>query len=456
MSIIEELVRNILETRFERFDKDIMEHAKKRVMDVVGCMIGGANAPGCQMVVDLVKEWGGKKECTVPVHGFKGPAHDVAMVNSIMCRSFDFEPVGPYVEDLNISAHISGTTVPTVLAMAELKRASGKELITALILGDDIASRILAASRYSFDIGWDGTGTVNMFGSTAIAGRLLGLNESQMLNAFGIVINQMAGSVQNIYDATHAFKLPMGLASRAGIFSAELANKGFTGVKDPLLSKHGYYNLYCREHDPGMITQNLGKKFYSDGIFKPYPSCRITHASIDCSLELVHKYNIELDNIDEIIVSVTPGIRDKVVSQPFEIGDFPQGNATFSLQYNIANALLRKSVKLEHFTEEYIKDKMVATLAFKVKVIATIPPEKPLASALEVRMRDGTNFTTYVEIPKGDSRYNPLTEKELKEKFRTNVSFSQTIPTKKAEKVLGMIEALEEVKDVTEIIKEIS
>jgi 2-methylcitrate dehydratase PrpD len=135
-------------------------------------MIGGANAPGCQMVVDLVKEWGGKKECTVPVHGFKGPAHDVAMVNSIMCRSFDFEPVGPYVEDLNISAHISGTTVPTVLAMAELKRASGKELITALILGDDIASRILAASHYSFDIGWDGTGTVNMFGSTAIAGRL--------------------------------------------------------------------------------------------------------------------------------------------------------------------------------------------------------------------------------------------------------------------------------------------
>jgi 2-methylcitrate dehydratase PrpD len=456
MSIIEELVRNILETRFENFSKDIVEHAKKRITDVVGCMIGGANAPGCQMVVDLVEEWGGKKECTVPVHAFKGPAHNVAMVNSVMCRSFDFEPVGPYVEDLNISAHISGTTVPTALAMAELKRASGKELITALILGDDITSRILAASGNSSDLGWDGTGIVNMFGSTAIAGRLLKLNESQMLNAFGIVINQMAGSFQSIYDATHAFKLPIGLASRAGIFSAELASKGFTGVRDPLLSKHGYYNLYCQEYDPEMITQHLGKKFYSDSIIKPYPSCRITHASIDCSLELVHKYNIEADNIEEIIVSVSPGIRDMVEKQPFEIGDFPQGNATFSLQYNIANALLRKSVKLEHFTEEYIKDKMVATLASKVKAIAAIPPEKFLASALEVRMEDGTNFAAYVEIPKGDIRYNPLTEKELKTKFRTNVNFSQTISSKQAEKVLGMIESLEEVKDTTEIINEIS
>lgn len=456
MNIIEELARNILETHFDTFDKDTVEHAKNRVMDVIGCMIGGANASGCQMIVDLVKGWAGEKECTVPIYGYKGPAPDVAMVNSIMCRSYDFEPVGPYVEDLNIPAHISGTTVPTALTLAELKKASGKELLTALILGDDITSRIMAASRFSFNIGWDATGTANMFGSTAIAGKMLGLNESQMLNAFGIVINQMAGSFQNNYDAVHSFKLPMGLASRAGIFSAELAKKGFTGIKDPLFSKHGYFNLYCQENEPEIITQYLGKKFYSDCTFKPYPTCRANHSSIDCSLELIREHDIDPDNIDEITASVTPVIRNMFVSQPFEIRDFPQGNATFSLQYNIANTLLRKNVKLEHFTEDYINDKSVGALALKVKLIANIPPEKFLAASLEIKMKNGSKLSTYVDIPKGDSRYNPLTQEELEKKFRTNVEFAKVIPRKRTEKLLRIIKDLEKLNDVTEIIKEIS
>jgi 2-methylcitrate dehydratase PrpD len=456
MTIIEELVKNILETRFESFDKGTIEHAKNRVMDVVGCMVSGAKASGCQMLVDLVKEWDGKKECTIPVYGIKAPAHDAAMVNSIMCRSFDFEPVGPFVEEMNIPAHISGTTVPTALTIGELKKTSGKEMLTAMILGDDIASRILSASRYSFDIGWDGTGTVNMFGATAIAGRMMGLDEAQMLNAFGIVLNQMAGTFQNIYDSAHTFKLPMGLASRAGIFSAELAQKGFTGVKDSLLSKHGYYNLYTRKSDPEIITRYLGKKFYSDGTFKPYPACRSTHASIDCSLELVRKHNINPDNIKEITANVTPVTRDMFVSQPFIIGDFPQGSASFSLQYNIASVFLRKGVKVDYFTEKYIRDPKAAELAFKVKLAATIPPNTPLASSLDVQMKDGAKYSAYVEVPKGDTRDNPLTKEELRAKFKSNVAFSQTIPEKKAEIVLGMIEALEEVTDITEIIRELS
>ena len=195
MSIIQKIAKVVLETRFETFDKETVTQAKNRIMDVIGCMIGGANAPGCQMIIDLVNEWGGKKTCTIAVHGHKAPAHNVAMVNSIMCRSFDFEPIEPNVHGKNIPAHISGTTVPTALTLSELKRACGKELITALILGDDITSRILAASRYSFDIGWDMTGTVNVFGATAIAGRLLELNESQLSAAFGIALNHMAGSL---------------------------------------------------------------------------------------------------------------------------------------------------------------------------------------------------------------------------------------------------------------------
>jgi 2-methylcitrate dehydratase PrpD len=456
MSIIGELASNVLEASFKSFDKEIVEQAKNRIIDVLGCLIGGANAPGCTGVVNLVKEWGGAEESTILVHGGKAPAHNVAMVNSIMARSFDFEPLGPYVEGVTILAHVSGTTVPTALAVAEKKATSGREFITSLILGDDLTSRLIAASGLSFGRGWDSAGTVNMFGATAIAGRLENLDKHQMLNAFGIALNQMAGSSQSTDDGTHCFKLPMGLAARAGIFSAELASKGFTGAKDPLQSKHGYFALYCQTYHPEILTKDLGRKFYADGTFKPYPSCRVTHAAIDCALQIVDMNDIRAEDIDEITVNITAPMHDLSVSQPFEIGDVPQANATFSLRYNVANALLRKSVRLEHFTEEFIRDSNVIDLAQKIELVATIPPEKLLAAEVWVKMRDRREFSAHVDIPKGDPIYNPLTREEIKEKFKANVDFSQTVPKENAGRVLDMIEKLEEVDNVAEIIKEIS
>jgi len=456
MSIIEELVGNVLETRFESFEGELVEQAKNRIIDVVGCLIAGANAPGCRMMVDLVKKWGGAKESTIFVHGGKAPAHNVAMVNSMMARSFDHTVSEPYVEGIGIPNQVSGTTIPTALAVAEYKAASGKELITALILGDDITSRLLAASGFSFDLGWENTGTVNTFGATAIAGRLLKLDGRQMQNAFGIVLNQMSGSFQNIYDGVHSFKLPQGLSARAGIFSAELASKGFTGVKDPLLSKHGYFALYCRNPNPEILTKDLGKKFYADGTFKPYPCCRSTHAAIDCALQIVQTHDIAPEDIDNITVNVNAETSNMFVSQPFRIGEVPQINATFSLRYTVANVLLRKSIRLEHFTTEFIQDPKVLDIIRKVKITATMPPEIPLGTELEVKMKNGKKFSTRVDFPKGDAVHNPLTKEEIEEKFRTNVSFSNAVSRENAEKVLDMIERLEEVNALTEIINLIS
>jgi len=456
MKTIEALAQNILDVGFESFDKEAVEQAKNRILDVVGCAIGGVNAAGCEMMVDLVKRWGGEKESTILVHGIKVPAHNAAMVNCLMCRSYDFEPVGPYVYDMNIPAHISGTTVPTALAVAEQTVASGQELITALIVGDDLVSRILAASRYSFNLGWDGTGTVNMFGATAIAGRLMGLEVRQIVNAFGIVLNQMAGSFQCIYDGVHSFKLPMALAARAGIVSAEMAARGFTGVRDALMSKFGYFGLYCRDYDPQILTRDLGKKFFADSTFKPYPACRSTHAAIDCTLQLVHTHDIAPGDIAKVVINVTPITRDVFVSQPFKIRDIPQIDAAFSLRYTVANALLRKNVKLEHFTEEFISDPDIAKLIQKIEITGTLPPEPHLATELAVIMKDGRKLSAFVDNPRGDARYNPLTREEIKDKFRANAAFSRIVKKEKAERVISMIERLETVSDITEIIKEIS
>ena len=451
-TVIERLAANVLETRFEDFDRATLDNARNRVIDTVGCLIGGARDPGNPELVSLLKDYGGKPEATILVHGGKVPAGNAAMINSIMARSFDFEPVGPLVDGINTPGHISGTTVMAAITMGEVQGVDGRELITALLVGDDVASRMLAASGFGFTLGWDGTGTVNAFGAAAIAGRLLGLNKLQMRNAFGIVLNQIGSTFQLIWDGTTAFKLPQGLSARNGIFSAELAKAGWTGPEDALFSQFGYYKMFtegCLK--PEALTRDLGKQYYSDGTFKSYPCCRITHAAIDCALELVHQHGIKAPDIKEVNLFVAAGGLDHICGHPFRIGSFPHGNAAFSFQYVVATALMKGSVRPEHFTGESIRDPGIKAFIKKIK-LAEWPGVDLHSTRIQVIMNDGREFTASCEVARGDPLKNPVSKDEIIAKFWTNVDFSQAVTRRKAQALLDRLEKLEELDSVNRIV----
>jgi 2-methylcitrate dehydratase PrpD len=453
MSIAAEIASNIVATSFERFGDEVVERARSRVIDVIGCILAGVNASGCPEILSLLKEWGGKKESTVLGLGGKLPVHNAALINSVAARSYDFDPTGALVGDTNTHAHISGTTVPAAFAVAEQCEASGKELLTALILGEDLASRVAAASLLSINSGWDSTGTVNVFGAAAVAGRLWGLDEAQMLNALGIAINQMSGTSQNILDFAHTFKLPQGLAAQSGIFGAALAKKGFTAPKDALTGKHGYFALYCRSYKLDHLTNRLGESFYAGGTCKPYPCSRMSHAAIECTLALVSNHAIAPEEIDEIVVSVTPTAKSFAVGQPFRIGKVPQVNAAFSLQYTVASALLRKKVELEHFTEDYIRDPRIMSIVNRIRLVPTLSPDKPLGAIVKIKTKQGKEYEKGINEPRGGDTRRPLTNAEKREKFMKNAAFSKTVTKEKAEKALAMLGRLEELDNVSRIIK---
>jgi 2-methylcitrate dehydratase PrpD len=449
---IEKLAANVLETRFENFEQATLENAKNRIIDTVGCLIGGANDPSNLELVNLLKDYGGKEEATILIHGGKVPAGNAAMINSIMARSFDFEPVSPLAEDISTPGHISGTTVMTAISLGEAVGINGRELITALLIGDDVATRVLAASGFGFTAGWDNIGTVNALGATAIAGRLLGLNKLQMRNAFGIVFNQMCGSLQTVWDQTIAFKLLQGLTARNGIFSAQLAKAGWTGPEDALFSQFGYYKMFTEGcQNPEILTKDLGKKYYSDGTFKPYPACRMTHAAIDCALALIQKYDIKAEDIQEAILYVSAGALDHICGHPFKIGSFPHANAAFSFQYTVATALLKKSVKPEHFTEQAIRDPQTNDFIDKIKLVEWQGAELHSAK-LKVIMKDGKELIESCDVAKGDPLKNPMPKDEITAKFWINVEFSQTVTKEKAGALLTLLEQLEELDNVTRMV----
>ncbi len=452
MDISRQFAANIVATGFDSLDERTIERARWRILDAVGCLIAGANAPGCREMMSLVRQWGGAEESTILVHGGKVPAPHAAMVNSLMMRSYDFEPVDAEGENKSSPAHASGTTIPAALAVAEKQAVDGKDLVTALVLGDDVTCRLAVASGFSFDLGWDNTGTINCFGATAIAGKLLGLDEKQLHNAFGIALNQLAGTMDGIVDKTMSFKLPMALSARNGIFAAELAGHGFAGVKDPFLGTNGFFKLYCRNHDTSEITKDLGKRFYADTTIKPYSACRMTHSSIDSALKIARGNNYKIEDIEGIEVLVTPGTYDGFCGQPFVFGETPQVSAAFSIRYTVACALLRKDVKPEHFKDDAIRDPEIDSLIRKMKLLPDIPADKGQATEIHVKMKDDRTLSASTDFPTGHYIQTPITYEELKAKYRYNVAFSQTISTANAEKALSIIEKLEELKDVRELI----
>ncbi len=131
-SVVERWAVHSANVCFDDIDKEYVEHAKNRVIDIVGCIISGAKSAGCDMVWSLARSWGvvEKHGSTIDFkRGYSVAAHNAAMVNSIMARSFDFGVILPSVEGKLYEAHLSETTVPTALALSEAWHRSGKEMI---------------------------------------------------------------------------------------------------------------------------------------------------------------------------------------------------------------------------------------------------------------------------------------------------------------------------------------
>lgn len=455
LDITDALCRNVADTRFNDIDEAVIENAKNRVIDVLGCVAAGAYAECNPELVNLIRDWGGKPEASILIHGNKTVAHNAALVNSVMARSYDFESLGPLVDGRSYPAHISGTTVITAVTMAEAYGISGKDLLTALITGDNLTSRIIAAeSTGGLPPGWDSVGTTNSFGAAAIAGRIMGLTTKQVRNALGLAFNQMSGSMQNIWDGVPAFKLLQGLSSRNGIISAELAKAGWAGPDDPLFGKLGYFNLFAGGcGNPEILTKELGKKYFCDAHFKLYPCCAVSHAAVDCALYVAKNYNLDYREIKEAVLYVSKSGLNSFLSQPLDANDFPHAGSAFNYKYHVAIVLMKKSIRPEHFERSCVHSPEVKGFMEKIRLEQLPGVERELLCArIRVTMNSGEQYEKLIESPKGDPLGNPLTKDDILTKFISNMEFSKKIDSSKGKKLISLLDRLEELENINEVI----
>ncbi len=451
----QELIHNMLDVSYDNFNAVTIRNVKNQIIDLTAVMVSGWEGPGNSALMDLVRQWGGRGEATILVHGDKVPLPHAAMMNSLQGRSYDHEAVGPHPYGQNegmFCGHVESAVVPAALSVAEYVGASGKELLSAVALGGDLAARIAFVEGLGFDHPFDPVGTANAFGVAGAAGRLLGLNENQMINAFGILTTQVSGGFRSLWDGVLTFKLAGAMAARNGIIAVLMAQKGYTGLKDPLFGPQGYFECYCpKPYHPEYMNRDLGKEFYTQGMHKKYPSCYGNHNLIDCGLDIVMEHDFDAGDIQEVVVGVPSRQLNSYGALPFKKGD-SQPAALFYQSYSVANVLLRKGAKLEHYTEAAVQDPSVLALCAKVKHLPT--RQKNEAVELIVKMKNGTVYAAaYQYSMMRGYPGRPLSQAEITEKYWNNINFCGKITRSKTEKALDMIENLETLEKVTDLVR---
>ncbi|MFC1581158.1 MmgE/PrpD family protein, partial [Thermodesulfobacteriota bacterium] len=274
-------------------------------------------------------------------------------------------------------------------------------------------------------------------------------------NALALAFNRSGGSFQCNIDGSLAVRVIQGWVSQTGMHCAQLAKLGITGPKNFLDGVYGYFHLFGRDVVSSEASvQGLGERFdLQKVIFKKYPSCGLTLGCTDVALALLDEKRLAPDDIDHIEVRVPP-YAFKLVGHSFEIGDNPKVNAQFSIQYCVANALLRQGSRLRHFEESAIRDPLI--MAFTEKISVTPDPSMDARGHtsldLAVFMKSGEEHLKKIDIAPGFPG-NPLAQEDHENHFRDCLDFSDTsFPKARAEELLKTVDQIEGLKDIQVLI----
>ena len=452
--------KHAVKAEYADITADAVEVTKKHILDQLATTVGGSTRPGAKEMVELFKEWGGKPEATVLAWGYKVPAHHAAQANSTMSHALDYDDC----DDRN-GEHAGAAVISAALAAAELRgKVSGKDLIAAVATGLDISYRLALCHKPRTEIPHDGSWPSQLFGyiaAPATVGKLLGLNEEQMINAIGIAYQEAGGSIQCVYDGALTKRMGPGFAARAGIFASLLAQKGVRGAQETLEGPSGMFNVYLGKNiDPSGLTVDLGKRFLGvETGFKPYPCCRLNHPFNDAALALVKENNLKPEEVESVTICV--GRASLLNCEPLEVKRTPRTivDAQFSLPWNVAVALVHGKVLIKDFTPEAIVDAAVLQMTQKIdaRADARLTRRGEIEPAIvEVVTKDGRMLSKRVDYAYGNPK-NPMGWDAFAAKLEDCASWAaKPILEENLGKVIETCKKLDEVDDVRSLIQLLS
>src|SRR3954463_8550896 len=402
------LARHVCRTGYADLPESAVESARRDILDTFGCMLGGSGSPGIDELFAVVSRWGGLAESRVLLRGIRLPAPQAALLNAGMGHALDFDDT----LDTGGSIHPGVSVLGAALAVCDsLGAVTGKELLLAVALGLDVSCRIALAS--TLDRGWHRTSAIGVFGAAAAAGKLLRLQPEQMLGALGIAYSHAAGNRQCILDGALTKRMQAGQAASAGVFSAVLAQTGFTGARNIFNGRFGFFELYQPNgYDPSILVRELGTAYRGEALsYKPYPCGRPLHAAIDAALAARAQLQITgCDDIAAVTIEADPAGHSDQFERGFSKRRPTQVvEAQFAQPFLVATALVHGRVGISEV--DGLGDAAERALSDRIAGISRADRKKGELS-ITVTRTDGRFVTVKPRAPTG-SPQKPLTDAQF-------------------------------------------
>jgi 2-methylcitrate dehydratase PrpD len=339
-------------SRFESLPDEVAREGIRAFVNWMGCVLGGCRDPAVAIAAAVTHECGGAPQSTLIGRDAKSDVAGAAFINCLSSAVNAFDDT-----HLATVTHPTGPVAAALLAHAERRPVSGRDFITALVVGMEIECRmsnVVVAPPSQASLGIYITGLTGPIGGAAALGRLMELDEQRMTWAIGLAATRGAG-IRATHGSMAGAVVPAD-AARSGVIAACMAQAGFTCSPGTLEATRGFIEVHAPRANAALAVDRLGVHFETlSNAYKPYPCGIVIHPAIDACLDLALRLPDEAQ-IESLSLKVHPlalALADRrTPTSVFE--------AQVSLFHWCAAALLRRSAGLEELGRACIDDPQIA------------------------------------------------------------------------------------------------
>ena len=398
------LARFVVETRWQDVPAEARHAAKRALLNFFAVALAGCRTEPVELALKTLAAFSGGKQATIVGRRERIDALNAAFLNAAGANVFDYCDT-----HLPTVVHPTAPLAPALLALADLRRVTGPELLLAFVLSFEIECRIgLALSPGHYPKGWHITSTCGVFGAAVGAAKLLQLGEQQIVWALGNAATQSSGLCECL--GWPAKSVSVGKAAKNGLLSVLLAHNGFSGPAEPIAGAQGFLAAMGEPPNWQALSAGLGRTWeVIDNSLKPYPAGFVIHPLLDCALDWRRAHPEAV--VERVAVRGNPLMLQRTDRPEPATGR----EAQVSLQHAVAAALLRGKAGLEEFTNACVDDPAIKALRRKVEVAAD-PAISTIAVEVDFFTGDGRKHGVSTAAARGSSA-NPLNDAEIEQKL---------------------------------------
>jgi 2-methylcitrate dehydratase PrpD len=437
---LDHIVSYVCRTNFNDLPPAVVLRAKEVLADTLSVIAAGAQEEEVKALEKRVVDSKAKPVSSLIGSGTRTEPSKAALINGTAGTFLELDEGNQFGR-----GHPGIHVVPAALAIAEEGRLSGQDLLTALVLGYEIGTRIGIACKIRMSMHPHGTwGTV---GAAVAVAKLMGYSEAamrEMINvssSLGLATSRRTmlegGTVRNVYS---------GVSNFMGVLAHQLIQSGFTGEADGLKTVYG--SVVSDTFNPEVMTDKLGQRFeIARNYFKMHACCRYNHGTLDALEKILAKKSLKANEIESVDV--------ETYSLAAQLCDRNPQNmlaAKFSIPFAVATLIVHGRTDMSCFTPQAVRSDEIQALAKKVevkedpKLTAMMPARRP--SRVRVTLKSGEKLEAEVTMNKGDFE-DPYGSADLEKKY-----FSLADPVwghAKAEQIRSRVMVVDKVKDINQV-----